>query len=66
MIEFKAIGIWALNPKVIDHRTRQGDAYTIKFVSISYEDNGNGTINENYQGGEDGATTQLMNIIVIC
>jgi hypothetical protein len=48
MNEFRAIGIWPLNPKVIDHRTRQSDAYAIKFVNISYEDNDvfNGTIDE--------------------
>jgi hypothetical protein len=49
MSEFKTIGIWPFNPKVIDHRTRQNGAYTIKFVNISYEDNDafNGTIDEN-------------------
>jgi len=48
MNEFKAIGIWPFNPKLIDHRTRQIDAYIIKFVDISYEDNDvfSGTIDE--------------------
>jgi hypothetical protein len=51
----------------MDHRTTPSDAYTTKHVNIYIENNDvfDGVVDESEQCGEDGATTQLMNITYV-
>jgi hypothetical protein len=39
MSRFKAIGIWPLNPKAMDHKTRPCDAYIVEPIDILDENN---------------------------
>ncbi len=61
---FKVRGIWPLNPKAMDHKIRPSNVYTTTLANILDEDNEgfDDTTNEQKQWGENGVTTQLMNI----
>ncbi len=64
---FRVIGIWSFNPKAMDEKTRPNEIYIIITIHISNEDNDSfdETIFDIDQWGENGATTQLLNITTI-
>jgi hypothetical protein len=65
--EFKIIKIWPFNPKAMDGKTRPFKVYTLDVTNILDGDNDDfdGLDNEQKEPKEDGATTQLLNLIAI-
>jgi len=62
---FKTIGIWPLNPRVMDHQNRPNKPYIVESnLDISNDEDGQleGAVNGN-QWGKDRVAVELINII---
>jgi len=64
---FKVIGIWLFDPKAMDENTRPNEIYITIIIHISKEENDSfdATIYDIDQWGENGVSTQLLNITTI-
>jgi len=64
---FRVIGIWLFGPKAMDEKTRPNKIYVTITIHISNEENDSfdATIYDIDQWGENGVSTQLLNITTI-